>query len=39
MHGLMRNVYRILMENLSERYHMGDLGINGKITLKYVIRK
>jgi hypothetical protein len=35
----MGNAYRILMRKLKERYHLGDIGIDGKIILKLAINK
>jgi hypothetical protein len=37
--GKTRNAHKILVENLKECAHFGDLGINGRITLKYSILK
>jgi hypothetical protein len=32
-----RNEYKILVENLKRRDHLGDLGINGMIILKLIL--
>jgi hypothetical protein len=34
-----RSVYRVWWGDRRERYYMGDLGVNGRIKLKLVIRK
>jgi hypothetical protein len=35
----MRNAYKILVESLKVRDHLEDLGLYGKIILKWLIRK
>jgi hypothetical protein len=34
-----RNAHSILMENLKERDHLEDLGVDGKITLEWMLGK
>jgi len=34
-----RNVCRILVGKLRERAHLGDPGIDGRITLRWIFRK
>ena len=34
-----RGVYRILVGNLKERDHLGDLGVVGSIILRWIFRK
>lgn len=33
-----RNVYRILVGNLNGRGHLEGLGVDGKVTLKFVLK-
>jgi hypothetical protein len=35
----MRNAYRILLENLKGRDHAENLGVDGKITLEWILGK
>jgi hypothetical protein len=35
----MRDSYRILVGNLKGRDHLGDLGIDGRIILKWILKK
>jgi hypothetical protein len=37
--GEMRNAYSILMENLKEKDYSEELGLDAKITLKYILEK
>ena len=37
--GEERGVYRVLVVNLRERDHCGDLGVDGKIILRWIFRK
>jgi hypothetical protein len=37
--GHMRNAYKILSENLKERYRFEDLGVDGRIILKWMLEK
>jgi hypothetical protein len=37
--GEKRGVYRVLWENLRERHHLGDPGVDGKIILRWIFRK
>jgi hypothetical protein len=37
--GEMRNANKILVRNLMGREHLDDLGINGRIILKYMLWK
>jgi len=39
MHRAMRNTYKILVGNLEKRDHFGDLGVDGRILLKWVLQK
>jgi hypothetical protein len=34
-----RGVFRVLVGNLRERAHLGDTGIDGMITLRWIFRK
>jgi hypothetical protein len=34
-----RGVYRVLVENLRERDHCGDLGVDGMMELRRIFRK
>jgi len=36
MHGRDKNAYKILVENMKGRGHLEDLGIDGRITLKWI---
>jgi hypothetical protein len=39
-HGEMRNTYRIfVLGNVEGRHHLGDLGIGGRIILKFIVKK
>jgi hypothetical protein len=38
-HGGDENVYKIWMENLKERDHLDDLGVDGKIILEWILGK
>jgi hypothetical protein len=35
----MRNAYKILVENLKERDHTKDLGVDGRIVLEWIFGK
>lgn len=35
--GEMRNIYRILIKNVKGRVHAGDLGIAGRMILKWIL--
>jgi len=35
--GVMRNAYKILIENLKGREHSEDLGVDGKIILEWIL--
>jgi hypothetical protein len=37
--GAMRNSYKFLSENTNGRGKLGDLGIKGRIILKYILKK
>jgi hypothetical protein len=37
--GDRRVVYRVLVGNIKESYHLEDSGLNGKIILKWIFRK
>jgi hypothetical protein len=37
--GAMRSAYRILVGNLKVRDHFGDLEVNGRITLNWILKK
>ena len=37
--GDMRNAHRVLVGNLMERGHLEDLGVNGRIILKWIFKK
>jgi len=37
--GKRRGVYRVLMGNLKERYHLKDPGVDGRIILIWIFRK
>ena len=37
--GERRGVYSVLVENLRERDHLGDPGIDGRIILRLIFRK
>jgi len=37
--GERRGVYRVLVMKLRERDHLGDPGVDGRITLRWVLRK
>jgi hypothetical protein len=37
--GERRGLYRVLEENVSERYHLKDPDIDGRILLRWVFRK
>jgi hypothetical protein len=39
LYGLYAYAYRILVENLKGRYRFGDLGIDGRIILKWILKK
>jgi hypothetical protein len=34
-----RDLYRVLVGNLSEREQLGDSGVGGRITLRWIFRK
>jgi hypothetical protein len=34
-----RGVYRVFVGNLRERDHLGDLGLDGRIILRWIFRK
>jgi len=38
-YGESRGVYRILLGNLRERDHLGDQGLDGRIIIRWIIRK
>jgi hypothetical protein len=35
----MRTIYKILMENIKGRDHLGDIGVDWKIILKWILKK
>jgi hypothetical protein len=37
--GERRGIYRVLVGNLRERDHVGDPGVDGRIILRWIIRK
>jgi len=37
--GERRGVYRVLLGNLKERDHLGDLGVDGRIILRWIFWK
>jgi hypothetical protein len=37
--GEMRNVYEILVRKLKGKNHLGDIGIEGRIISKWILRK
>jgi hypothetical protein len=37
--GVRRGAYRVLVGNLKERDHLEDLGLDGRIILKWVFKK
>ena len=37
--GDKRGVYRVLAGNLRESHHLGDPGVNGRIILRWILRK
>jgi hypothetical protein len=37
--GERRGVYRVLVGNLRERYHLEHPGVNGRIILRWIFRK
>jgi hypothetical protein len=38
LYGQIRKAHKILIENQKGRAHLGDLGANGKIILKYILK-
>jgi hypothetical protein len=34
-----RGAYRVLLENLKERNHLGGTGVDGRILLRWIFRK
>jgi hypothetical protein len=38
-YGEKKGVYRVLKGQLKERDHLGDPGVNGKIILRWILRK
>ena len=39
IHGTDENTYRIFAGNMTERYHFGDLGVDCRMVLKYILKK
>jgi hypothetical protein len=37
--GEMKNEYKILVENLNARDHLEDIGVDGRIILKWILEK
>jgi hypothetical protein len=37
--GKKKNAYKFLVQNLKERNHLEDLGVDGSMTLKYTLNK
>jgi hypothetical protein len=35
---MMKKAYKIFIRNLKERDHLDDLGLDGRITLKFMLR-
>jgi hypothetical protein len=37
--GNMRNAVKIIVENMNEKDHLGDLGVDGRIILSFVLKE